>query len=169
MKKCFWHHIANQDEEGSITIIQRGGKSRDRVAMLQLPNIHRKKFMLCTCGYLLLSSIVSIKSNKPITRASYETQLMRLSRVQKEKRTQYYCRHYITVLLHDNARSHVATLVKSYEETLSWEILIHPRYSPDIAPSDYDFLRSMTHVDNLKRRSVFPTRYSYAIRWKRKK
>ena len=46
---------------------------------------------------------------------------------------------------HDNARSHVAKPVQTYLETLKWEVLIHPPYSPDIAPSDYYLFRSMPH------------------------
>jgi len=41
------------------------------------------------------------------------------------------------ILLHDNARSHVAKVVKKYLETLKWDVLSHSSYSPDIAPSDY--------------------------------
>ena len=46
---------------------------------------------------------------------------------------------------HDNARPHVAKPVKIYLETLKWEVLPHPPYSPDITPSDYYFFRSMAH------------------------
>ena len=35
-------------------------------------------------------------------------------------------------------------MIKAYLETLKWEVLSHPPYSPDIAPTDYLF-RSMTH------------------------
>ncbi|KAG5320381.1 MOS1T transposase, partial [Pseudoatta argentina] len=33
--------------------------------------------------------------------------------------------------------THVAKPVKTYLETLKWEVLPHPPYSPDIAPSDF--------------------------------
>ena len=49
------------------------------------------------------------------------------------------------ILQHDNARSHVAKVVKTYLETLKWEVLPHPLYSPDVAPSDYHLFRSMAH------------------------
>ena len=86
-----------------------------------------------------------LKPNKTITGILYQTQLLRLNRALKEKRAHYYSRHDKIILLHDNARSHVAAPVKTYLETLKWEILPHPSYSPDIASSDYYLFRSMTH------------------------
>ncbi|KAG5314671.1 MOS1T transposase, partial [Pseudoatta argentina] len=58
-------------------------------------------------------------------------------RALKEKRPLYAQRHDKVILLHDNARPHVAKPVKTYLETLKWEVLPHPPYSPDIAPSDF--------------------------------
>ena len=62
-----------------------------------------------------------------------------------EKRPQYEQRHEKVILQHDNARPHVAKRVKIYLETLKWEVLPHPPYSSDIAPSDYYLFRSMAH------------------------
>ncbi|KAG5307798.1 MOS1T transposase, partial [Pseudoatta argentina] len=75
----------------------------------------------------------------------YRLQLMRLSRALKENRPLYAQRHDKVILLHDNARPHVAKPVKTYLETLKWEVLPHPLYSPDIAPSDFHLFRSMAH------------------------
>ncbi|KAG5320388.1 MOS1T transposase, partial [Pseudoatta argentina] len=66
-------------------------------------------------------------------------------RALKEKRPLYAQRHDKMILLHDNARPHVAKPVKTYLETLKWEVLPHPPYSPDIAPSDFHLFRSMAH------------------------
>ena len=78
-------------------------------------NIHGKKLMLCIWWdqfgdvyYELL------KPNETIIGALYRTQLMRLSRALKKKRAHYYSRHDKIILLHDNARPHVAAPVKSY-------------------------------------------------------
>ncbi|GFX84111.1 mariner Mos1 transposase [Trichonephila clavipes] len=70
---------------------------------------------------------------------------MRLSRALKDKRPKYKERHDKVILQHDNARSHVAKVVKTYLETLKWEVLPYPLYSLDLAPSDYHLFRSMTH------------------------
>ena len=86
-----------------------------------------------------------LKPNETITGERYRTQLMRLSRALREKRPQYEQRHEKVILQHDNARPHVAKPVKTYLETLKWEVLPHPPYSPDIAPSDYYLFRSMAH------------------------
>ncbi|KAG5314419.1 MOS1T transposase, partial [Pseudoatta argentina] len=72
-----------------------------------------------------------------ITGDRYRLQLMRLSRALKEKRPLYAQRHVKVILLHDNARPRVAKPVKTYLETLKWEVLPHQPYSPDIAPSDF--------------------------------
>ena len=86
-----------------------------------------------------------LKPIETITGTVYRTQLMRLSRALKEKRVHYYSRHDKVILLHDNTRPHVAAPVKTYLETLKWEVWPHSSYSPDIAPSDLHLFRSMTH------------------------
>ena len=83
-----------------------------------------------------------LKPTETITGDLYRTQLMRLSRALKDKRPQYNERHDKVILQHDNARPHVAKVVKTY---LEWEVLPHPPYSPDVAPSDYHLFRSMAH------------------------
>ncbi|GBP67702.1 Mariner Mos1 transposase [Eumeta japonica] len=75
----------------------------------------------------------------------YRLQLMRLSRSLKEKWPLYKQRHDKEILLQDNARPHVAKPVKTYLETLQWEVLPHPPYSPDIAPADFHLFRSLAH------------------------
>jgi len=59
----------------------------------------------------------------------------RLSRALQEKRLEYGQRRDKIILLYDNARPHVAKVEKNLE-TLKWDVLPHPPYSPDIAP-DY--------------------------------
>ena len=43
------------------------------------------------------------------------------------------------ILLHDNARPHVARLTKEKLNQLKYEVLPHPPYSPDLSPTDYHF------------------------------
>ena len=110
------------------------------------PNIHGSKIMLCIWwDQLGVVYHELLKPSETITGDRYRTQLMRLSRALKDKRPQYSERHDKVILLHDNARPHVARVVKTYLETLKWEVLPHPPYSPDVAPSDYHLFRSMAH------------------------
>jgi len=55
---------------------------------------------------------------------------------------EYEQRYDKVILLHDNARPHVAKVVKKYLETLKWD-------SPDIAPSDYLFRRMQQVTSSL--------------------
>jgi hypothetical protein len=42
------------------------------------------------------------------------------------------------LILHDNARPHIAQSVKDIMADYKWEVLPHPAYSPDMSPPDYD-------------------------------
>ena len=110
------------------------------------PNIHGSKLMLCIWWYELgIIYCKLLQPNETITGDCYRLQLMPLSRALKVKWPYYAERHYKVILQHDNARPHGSQMVKAYLETLKWEILPHPPYSPDIAPTDYHLFCSMTH------------------------
>uniref|UniRef100_A0A1I7YDW0 Mariner Mos1 transposase n=1 Tax=Steinernema glaseri TaxID=37863 RepID=A0A1I7YDW0_9BILA len=81
-------------------------------------------------------------TNKTTLTAAVNTeQLQKLADAIKEKRP-----HMTDVILqHDNARPHVANLTRTKLEELGWEVLAHPSYSPDLAPSDYHLFRSMSN------------------------
>ncbi|UYV65740.1 ALG2, partial [Cordylochernes scorpioides] len=107
---------------------------------------HGRKLMLCIWWDLLgVIYYELLQPNETITEERYQQQLMRLSRALKIKRPLYAKRHDKVIYQHDNARPHVAKVVKETLEVLQWDVLPHPLYSPDIAPSDYHMFRSMTH------------------------
>ena len=64
----------------------------------------------------------------------YKEQLTQLSLELQHKRSQYAKRHEKVIYKIDNARAYLAKLVKYTLETLGWEVLPHPPYSPDIVP-----------------------------------
>lgn len=149
-RKGFLHRIVTGDEKWihydnpkrKKTWGHRGHASTSTAKQ----NIHGEKIMLCIWwDQLGVVYYELLQPNETVTGALYRTQLMRLSRALKQKRPQYNERHDKVILQHDNAGPHVANVVKTYIETLKWEVLPHPPYSPDIAPSDYHLFRSMTH------------------------
>lgn len=124
-------------------------------------NIHGAKVMLCI--WWDMKGVIYyelLNSNETITGARYRTQLMRLKQALAQKRPEWKGLHEKIILLHDNARPHVAVPVKNYLEGINWDILPHPPYSPDIAPSDYYLFRSMQSALSEQR---FPTFESIRI------
>ena len=146
-RKGFLYRIVTKN--GFITITLSAENHEEFPAMLprRRPNriFNGSNVMLCIWwDQLGVVYYELLKPTETITGDQYRTQLMRLNRALKDKRPQYNERHDKVILQHDNARSHVAK-VKTYLETLKWEVLPHPPYSPDVAPSDYHLFRSMAH------------------------
>ena len=53
---------------------------------------------------------------------------------------------YYTYFQHDNARPHIAKVVKAKLDEFGWKVLPHPPCSYDFAPSDYHLFRSMSNA-----------------------
>ena len=56
-------------------------------------------------------------------------------------------------------------VVKTYLEKLDWKILLHPPYSPDIAPSEYYLFWLMSHVLAEKRFQSFEDIKKWVDSW----
>ena len=110
------------------------------------PNTFGAKVMLCI--WWDQPGVVYYELLKPrntITGDQYRTQLTRLSRALEERGPRCQGRHDKVILEYDNAQPHVARPVKTYLETLKWQVLPHPQYSLDVASSGYHLFRSMAH------------------------
>jgi hypothetical protein len=83
-----------------------------------------------------------LERNLTITTERYCQQLRRLEEAIQQKRPG---RRHGAILQHDDARTHTANMTKAAVQELDWEILPHPPYSPDLAPSDYHLFRSLSN------------------------
>lgn len=115
-------------------------------------DLHPRKVLLCiwwarfgVVHYELL------KCGQTITADVYCAQLQRVHEAALKSRPALPNRNKV-LLLHDNAKPHVAKKTQKKLKDLDWEILPHPPYSPDISPSDYHLFRSL---DNFMRNRQF--------------
>ncbi len=111
-------------------------------------DLHPKKVMLSvwwdTKGVVYWELL---PPNATITAAYYCNQLQRL----REEFQRVRAGHGNVLFLHDNARPHIAKITRLKLLELGWEILPHPPYSPDLAPSDYHLFRSLQNHLNEKK------------------
>ena len=118
-----------------------------------------------------------LKPGDSITGDRYRLQLIRLSLALQENGRN--TSKNIIKLFFFMTRPYVAKVVKKYLETLKWDVLPYPPYSPDIASSDYWLFRRIKQVtgsllsqnrklapklDRLQRRVIF-SRWNSKIAW----
>jgi [histone H3]-lysine36 N-dimethyltransferase SETMAR len=106
------------------------------------PDLHPRKVMLSVWWDVL--GVVHwelLPPNFTITASYYCTQLQRL----KEKLQTTRPQRQKVFFLHDNARPHTAKITRQKLLELGWEVLPHPPYSPDLAPSDFHLFRSLSN------------------------
>lgn len=61
-----------------------------------------------------------------------QTMILRFKGVLAEKWAEWGNRHNKIILQHDNARPHIATIVRIYLNEVNWEILPYQSYSPEM-------------------------------------
>jgi len=110
-------------------------------------DVHAKKVMLSIWwdikGVLYYELL---EPSETITGDRYSRQLIKLAEEISKKRPYTGHGRRPVKLLHDNAKPHVSKVVRGTLTTLGWEVLDHPAYSPDLAPSDYHLFRSMQNA-----------------------
>jgi len=82
------------------------------------PIIHGSKMLCIWWDQKGLVYYELLKPGDSITGDRYRLQLIHLSHALREKWLEYEQRHDKVILLHDNARPHVAKVIKKYLETL---------------------------------------------------
>jgi histone-lysine N-methyltransferase SETMAR len=83
-----------------------------------------------------------LERNLTVTAECYCQQLRCLEESIQQKRPGK--RHGV-ILQHDNALPHTANVRKAAIQELDWEILAHPPYSLNLAPSDYHLFGSLSN------------------------
>ena len=116
--------------------------------MIPKRNIHgkkaKKKALLCI--WWDSKGVVYFELFKPgqtFTADSYQQQMLKVNQALDKKRPLSSTKSRQVILLHDNAPLDKSKKVQGTIAELKWEVLLHPAYSPDIAPSDYHLFRSM--------------------------
>ncbi|KAK6742046.1 hypothetical protein RB195_009735 [Necator americanus] len=109
------------------------------------PNVHAKKVVLC-----IWWSVHGVKywelldEGCTVTADVYVEQLKNLKSNLETARPQQLEVYFH----HDNARPHIAKTTKAELTKFGWNILPHPPYSPDLAPSDYHLFSCLQrHLD----------------------
>lgn len=106
------------------------------------PNLHPRKVMLSIWWDVRgVIHFEFLPRGATITASSYCQQLQRLSHDIQLLRPQLKKIYF----LHDNARPHIAKITRKKLIDLGWELLPHPPYSPDLAPTDYHLFRALEH------------------------
>ncbi|KAG6803357.1 Ammar1 transposase [Apis mellifera caucasica] len=87
--------------------------------------------------------------NRTINSVVYIEQLTKLNNAVEEKRPELTNRKGV-VFHRDDARPHASLITRQKLLELGWDVLPHPPYSPDLAPSDYFLFRSLQNSLNGK-------------------
>ena len=126
------------------------GKRNEPPPTTPKAGLHPKKVMLYiwwdwkgVVYYELLPENQTINYNK------YCSQLDQLKAALDEKCPELVNRKCI-IFHQNNARQHVSLMTRQKLLQFGWEVLIHPLYSPDIAPSDFHLFWSLQNYLNEK-------------------
>ena len=135
-----WIFFKNPDKEKQWVV--PGGSAQSVVRQ----DRYGAKVMLCV--WWNFEGIVHFELLRPgvtVNAGLYQQQIDRVYEVLKERYPGMVNRGRV-VWQHDNAPAHSSKTTKcKLEELEGIEVLPHPAYSPDLAPSDYGLFRSMAH------------------------
>ena len=81
-----------------------------------------------------------------VTGERYALQLNCLTEQIEEKRPYTGRRRRPVILQHDNATPHRSSVAGQTINDLQWELMLHPAYSPNIAPTNYHLFHSLQNI-----------------------
>lgn len=153
-KHPFLRNLVTGDEKwisyDNVVRKRSWGHSSEPPKTTSKAGLHPKKIMISVWWdykgvifYELLPSGTTVDSNV------YCSQLTKLNKAIYEKRPGLANRKGV-VFQHDNARPHTSMTTRKELMRLGWDVLPHPPYSPDLAPTDYHLFRSLQNSLNGK-------------------
>lgn len=127
------------------------GPSSEAPRRMSKPGLHPKKIMLSIWwDFKGVIFYELLPSGQTIDSTLYCSQLTKLDQSIKNKRPELANRKGV-VFHQDNARPHTSLVTRNKLLSLGWDLLPHPPYSPDLAPSDYHLFRSLQNSMNGKK------------------
>jgi len=85
----------------------------------------------------------AVPQHRTVTGQYYADFLEHHLRCVLRKKRQHFLSENTPIILHNNARPHVADVVNQLLARWQWEMLYHPPYSPNISPFDFDLIRKV--------------------------
>ena len=148
-KEPFLHSLVTGDEKWVLyenPVCRKQYLSRgEKPLKTPKPGLHPKKALLCVWwDHIGIIHFEMLEMGQTITADIYCQQLERLHEALIVKRPAVVNRRGV-ILHQDNARPHTAKVSQNKIRGLGWDLLPHPPYSPDMAPSDYHLFRSLQH------------------------
>lgn len=143
----FWKRIVTSDEKWIFFVNPDNRKkwicNNERHTIVKQDRFG-KKVMLCVWwNFEGILHFETIPENKSVNAEVYCEQLNRVYDILKKKYPTFVKRKRV-LMQQDNAPAHRARLTQQkFLELEGVEVLPHPPYSPDLAPSDYGLFRSM--------------------------
>ena len=138
----FSKRIITGDEKWVVydnVVRKRSWSKRDELARsTSKADIHQKKVMLSVWwDFKGIFCFELLPRNQTINSNVYCRQIMKLDKEIKAKRPKLATRKCV-IFQQDNARPHTSLITRNKLLELGWEVMPHPPYSPDLAPSDYN-------------------------------
>ncbi|WP_370716210.1 hypothetical protein [Sphingomonas sp. IW22] len=146
----FWKRIVTGDEKWIFFRNSTGGKqwlqSGQSAQQIVKTKRFEKKVMLCVWwNFEGPIHWELVPDGRAIDATLYAEQLKRVHDVMSKRYPALVNRGRV-LLQHDNAPAHTSRKVQQKLQELSgFEVLPHPAYSPDLAPSDFHLFRSLAH------------------------
>ena len=144
-KSRFLHRIVTRDEKWCLyanVIRERDWLSlKQSLTPMPKPSLHQQKIMLCVWWDAFgIIHHKFLQKNQSIDSELYVQQLERVSKTLKQK-----CQYKKFFLLHDNTRPHTSKKTQAAINDFNFELLSHPPYSPNLAPTDFYLFLSLSN------------------------